>query len=861
LGRQEFLPAFFNDAFASRTRLRPGRMNLASRLFGRTRGARVSGNADAASPGAANDLTVPRSVDALREALAGAGRDAILLAAPDGNAIPAKPAARHARALTLAAWRRFREALSLYRNLTQAPDASTALLLDAAWCAHSAGSGDEALALVDRALAIGADVESAHFARGVIRNACNAPAGARADLAQVASRAPDHPDVWLNLADAERALGNEAAAEDAARQAVARSPRSAATWHVLGRALWGQRKYDEAFAAYAQARDLEIETGEDARTIAAQVVALYEVGQYGAAIRLSEAVLPDEPDALANTGYALALLTTGAYQAGWDQYDFRWYDEPMRAYRTRYACPYWTGQALQGKTILIGGEQGIGDAVQFARYATSLAELGARVMLHVRTGMGRLAPWFRDVAEVAETPAVPTGFDCYVSLMTLPRVFGTTVGSIPATVPYLTVEPEMAAKWRGRIADDGLSVGLVWAGNPKHPQDARRSLPLHLLEPLWGLPGVRFYSLQKEIREADLAHVPPNEVMAPLGPELLDLTDAAAVIDRLDLVIAVDTALAHIAGALGKPVWLLLPELPDFRWMLDREDTPWYPTMHLFRDDGTGWAPVVARVADRLARIAAGERSLLAGPPPSPIAPPAPGNSARVPRVGEMRDGIMQFLPDRDDEARSLARYGEYLVGELDLIAQLLPIDGWVLEVGSGVGSHALWLARMLGERGELFVYESHPSAARVLRQNLEANRLLDAVTLPRGGLAGDADPSASRSGPLHTIDHLRLDRLDLLKIRSAGAETILEGASATLWQRRPRVLVAVEEGAVRADLVAQLRAHGYRVWRVETPLYRAGNFNAWPTDVFDGRVATALLGVPEEVDGGTYLANLAEFE
>lgn len=836
-------------------------MNLSRRLFGRVRGAIGSGDADAASawPVATGDLTASQSIDTLRAALTGSGRDAILLAAPADNASAATPGARHARALALAAWRRFREALMIYREIAYAQNVTPSLLIDAAWCAYLADALNEALGFADRALTDAPNLDAARFTRGVIQLARGCATEASSELRRVAQNAPHYPELWINLAAAERTLGNVPDAQDATRRAIESAPNSAAAWCMLGRICMSEGQSNTALEAYSKAQILEVESGDNVRVTALRIVALYQTGQYAAAIQLSEAALPDAPDATGNTAYSLALLTDGYHGPGWDQYEFRWYDEPMRSYRTRYACPYWTGQSLQGKMILIRGEQGIGDTVQFARYATPLTQLGARVMLHVQSGMGRLARSFRDVAEVVETPALPTGFDCYVNLMSLPRVFGTTLGSIPAAVPYLTVEPEAAAKWRGRIAGDGLSVGLVWAGNPRHPQDARRSLPLHLLEPLWGLPGIRFYSLQKEIREADLAHVPPNEVMAPLGPELLDLTDAAAVIDRLDLVITVDTALAHIAGALGKPVWLLLPELPDFRWMLDREDTPWYPTMRLFRADGTGWAPVVARVADRLARVAASERSLLAGPPPSPIAPPAPGNSARVPRVSEMRDGIMQFLPDRDDEARSLARYGEYLAGELDLVAQILPIDGWVLEVGSGVGSHALWFARMLAERGELFVYESHPPAARVLRQNLEANGLLDGVTLPRGGLVGDADPGIRLSNPLHTIDQLRLDRLDLLKIRSTGALAVLEGATATLWAKRPRVLVAADLVTPSEDLVEMLRSHGYRVWRIETPLFRIANFNAWPDDIFDGRVATSFLAMPEEADAGTWLAQLQE--
>jgi len=732
--------------------------------------------------------------------------------------------------------------------------------VDAAWSAHLGGKFEVALGLLSRALATASESDSARFARGVVQLARGCAAEARDDFAQIAARCPDYPDLWLNLSVAERTLGNEMAAETAARRAVDSAPHSAAAWCLLGRTLRMKGVTEEAFAAYTQARMLELETGEDARTTALHVVGLYETGHYDAAIRMCEAELPLEPDATANTAYALALLTTGDYARGWEQYEFRWFDEPMRSHRAAYDRPYWVGQSLQGKTILLRGEQGIGDVVQFARYATPLAEAGATVMLHVRAGMAKLASSFKHVQQAVETLAYPPTFDYYVNLMSVPRVMGTTLSAVPADVPYLTVPTELEEKWRARVCSRGFKVGLVWAGNPSHPRDAQRSIPLKMLAPLWSIPDVQYYALQKELRDTDAEHLPSADVLTRLGPELEDLTDAAAAITCMDLLIAVDTSLAHIGGALGKPVWLLLPELPDFRWLDCGRDSPWYPTMRLFRAaSGRGWPAVISEVGGSLARLVSGDTTFEAESH-ARLRINSSNVQHNVPRVAEMRDGIMQFLPEHDDESRSLARYGEYLVGELDLLAKVLPAGGWAVEVGSGAGSHALWLARMLGETGELFLYEPHRALERILRQNLEANRLLDSVTLPRGALVKDHSVSAPSSEPLHSIDDLGLDRLDLLKVRLATALPVLEGASATVWSKRPRILVSCSDAGESAAIAAWLRGHSYRIWRLDTPLFRRDNFNAWPEDVFMGRVVTSLLGIPEENDDhGDRLAHLIE--
>lgn len=816
------------------------------------------GRDPAPAPTIGSDPEPQWSVDLVRARLEGAGRDAVLL--DRGLAAYVRrdsgPDAAHLRALLLMAWCRYREASIVFRDLVSHPGSPARMLLDAGWCAHLSGALELAGELLDRAVVEDPDLVEAQFAKAVVHLARSQFAEAREGFDRVVKVAPDYPDVWLNVSAAQRGLGNAEGAEAAARRAVEHAPQSAAAWCLLGRTLkMAGRDVGEAFGAYRRARECEVAYRDNAGTTALHVVGLYESGRYAEAIALCENVLPKESDPEANTAYSLALLTLGRFVEGWRQYEYRWFTEPMRSVRVRYDRPRWVGQPLAGKCILLRMEQGIGDTVQFARYAGPLKAQGARVILHVHAGIAGLAAGFHDVDSVVEKLEPPYAFDYYIDMLSLPRAAGTTLDTIPATIPYLSVAPSYSQKWVPRLAAQGPRVGLVWSGNPKHARDRARSVALERLAPLWTVRGVHLVSLQKEVRDTDAPFMPPAGVLDHLGPELEDLCDAAAVIEQLDLLVTVDTGLAHVAGAMGKPVWVLIPTHADFRWLTDRDDSPWYPTMRLVRQREPGdWDEVISRIAVMLEKLAAGDRSQLAPPPAVPASPDQP--AAGIAHVGEMRNGIMQYLPDHDDEARSLAHLGEYLVSELDLVARLITPDARVIEVGSGFGSHAIWLARTLTAEARIFLYESDPVIARILRQNLAANRVLDSVTLPRGTLAAEAlDQTASRT-PLHTIDDLALERLDLLKIRSSNAEAILRANAPALWRLRPTLLVQVHEPSVQERLRTLMSESGYRVWRVASPLYRAANFHGWSEDVFGGRCVVSLLGIAEESDAGTGLAD-----
>ncbi len=262
----------------------------------------------------------------------------------------------------------------------------------------------------------------------------------------------------------------------------------------------------------------------------------------------------------------------------------------------------WDGSSLEGRSLLLHAEQGFGDALQFIRYLPRVAQRGGRIILGCQPELQRLFQTIADGCQIVVRGQALPAFDLYCPLLSLPRVFGTTLASIPNLIPYLRADAGEAGKWQQRLAEhcSMVKVGLAWAGSPAHKNDRNRSMKLARLAPLGRTPGVRFFSLQKGEAAAE-SKTPPGLELVDWTQELKDFADTAGLIENLDLVIAVDTAVAHLAGAMGKPVWTLLPSNSDWRWMLEREDSPWYPTMRLFRQTSWGdWDSVVARVAEAL---------------------------------------------------------------------------------------------------------------------------------------------------------------------------------------------------------------------------------------------------------------------
>ena len=314
----------------------------------------------------------------------------------------------------------------------------------------------------------------------------------------------------------------------------------------------------------------------------------------------------DPTHAGAHFSLAVELLRQGEYEEGWREYEWRWTWDKFDDRPRDWAQPQWRGEPLNGARILLHAEQGLGDAMQFVRYAPLVAARGGVVYLEASRRLTRLFASVPGVTGVVAKgdPLPPCDWQC--PLMSLPLAFGTTVETIPAPVPYLQATPVPLEPATDLPDGTRCRVGLVWAGNPLYRRDARRSIALELFSDLTRMDGLRWYSLQVGEPAEALATPPPGLTLVDLGPRQRDLADAASLVASLDLVITVDTSVAHLAGAMGKPVWILVPKPSDWRWLLNRVDSPWYPTARLFRQRVAGdWAQVVNDVRQALVSLVA----------------------------------------------------------------------------------------------------------------------------------------------------------------------------------------------------------------------------------------------------------------
>jgi tetratricopeptide (TPR) repeat protein len=725
----------------------------------------------------------------------------------------------------------------------------------------SAGRLDDAEQALTTALAAAPDSWRLHFESGRVGQARRRYRDAIVEFERALLLNPGHFHGLNNCGICLVSIGDGAAAETMFRECIAIDERSPKAWANLSIALSSQGRHEEALDAICHAGSLPDEDGAKLDLFFPTALYLADLGRNTESLELLEARLPSIPEQEAHYLYAHVLLLLGRWAEGWAQNEFRWMVEPLLSLKGRINAPVWRGQDLRGKTILIRPEQGIGDMLLFIRYAPIIKALGPRVLLQSWRGFGGIDARIPGIDLVIPQGDPLPAFDYWIQLMSVPAVFGATAESVPNAVPYLAAEPDRVARWQPTVREhSALKVGLVWAGNPEQANDRRRSMSLSRLLPLLEVEGVDFFALQKGPREAEADTLAKGKPLTNLGPELRDLGDTAAVMTELDLVISVCTSMAHLAGALGKPVWVLLSEPADWRWLTGREDSPWYPTARLFRQRRRGeWGEVIERVREALQEwVATGGKAPAlpahATPTLKPRAGLAPRRIAGLSAVTEARVGIVQYFPDDEPMGSSLEWYGEWLQGQLEVVLRWVRKGGVGMEVGAGVGAHAIALGEGLGPEGHLFLYEGRPVVRRVLTQNLGANRIGN-VTVMRRRLGGPGGGEGTE-----TLDELQLERLDWLKVNAPEvAQEILAGGEQTLWRLRPRLMLGVATQAELDALAEQVKGYGYRCWRMETPLYDAANFNRRDDDIFAGRTALALVAMPEESDTGLLVGAGAE--
>jgi len=473
-----------------------------------------------------------------------------------------------------------------------------------------------ALASFDRAIALKADYAVAYSNRGNVLRKLKRWDEALASYDRATAINPLHAEVHCNRGNVLKEVGRLEAALASYNEAIRINPSLADAYSNRGTVQRMLEQFDGALASYDHAIALNPRFAE---AHCNRGLLLHDLGRHPAALQSFGYALAIKPDfAEAHTNRSMTLLALGDYANGWLEYEWRWSTELYSRERRYFGRPLWLGkESLAGKTILIHGEQGFGDTLQFCRYASLLAKLGAAVILEVPGPLKSLLASTDGAARCIVPEDTLPEFDYHCPLMSLPLACNSTLSTLPAQVPYLRGNAEKTRYWMEKLGQRRKPrIGLVWSGGARPTQphlwhvNRRRNIPLATLAVLLR-PDMDFYSLQKgELAEAELREFtvknPNGPQLIALTDELRDFSDTAALVANLDLVVTVDTAMAHLAAALGKPVWILNRFDACWRWLVDRSDSPWYPTAKLYRQHGPGdWEPVLRQVGADLAHLAA----------------------------------------------------------------------------------------------------------------------------------------------------------------------------------------------------------------------------------------------------------------
>lgn len=502
------------------------------------------------------------------------------------------------------------------------------------------GRHAEAIASFDRALVCGSDNGVVHNNRGISLLKLGRYEEAIAGFDRALELIPDYFEAFINRGIALPYLGRHADALASFDRALALRPDSGPAHNNRGMLLLNLRRYDEAIASFDRAIALVPDYFEAFNN---RGLALPFVGRHEEAIASFDRAIEPHPDyvearnnrgklllelnrheealasfrqalelrpddAVAHLNESLCRLRIGDFARGWEEFEWRWQTDQHRQAQREFPAPLWLGEeSLLDKTILLHAEQGLGDTIQFCRYANLVAARGATVLLEVQAELKSALTGLAGVSRLLAKGEPLPAFDYHCPLLSLPLAFKTELDTIPASASYLRSDPGRIDAWQARLGDKTLPrIGLVWSGSTGFGNDHNRSIPFSYFA---RLPSgdVQFVSLQKEVRAADQPILEGRKDVAHFGESLRDFADTAALVDLMDLVITVDTAVAHLAGALGKPVWLLLPFNSDWRWLLNRSDSPWYPSAKLFRQSRLGdWGGVIEKLAKELAQYQIG---------------------------------------------------------------------------------------------------------------------------------------------------------------------------------------------------------------------------------------------------------------
>jgi tetratricopeptide (TPR) repeat protein len=486
------------------------------------------------------------------------------------------------------------EVLAAYPEKPEATDLMAALAADDS-------NFDEGYRWARRSMDSDPRAAGPHYTLGRLFQAEGLLAEAEASYLRAIERAPDSAKAHNNIGCVQHMLGRLDLAVASYRRALALDATLPQASQNLAAITSDPALAEGAIAGYL--RQLG-QNPDDARVHNDLGNVYRELGRHRDALASFAAAVALDPE-LADAHFSRAheLLLCGEYAAGWKEHEWRWKVKALGAPMPEYRQPLWDGAALPGKTLLIHAEQGLGDTIQFIRYAPLVAQRCGAVILECQPQIAALLRSVPAISRVIARGEPLPAFDAHIPVMSLPRIFETTVDSVPWDGPYIRAEPHRIEHWRRALAPGArLHVGLAWAGRPQNWDDRKRSIPLAEFAPLFGLPGLSFYSLQWGEGAAQISSLPAGMRIRDFGDAIRDFSEMAALIASLDLVVTVCTSVSHLAGALGAPTWLLAAYAADWRWLLERDDTPWYPSMRIFRQAGNGdWPGVIEDVAGALA--------------------------------------------------------------------------------------------------------------------------------------------------------------------------------------------------------------------------------------------------------------------
>ena len=467
---------------------------------------------------------------------------------------------------------------------------------------------DEALDSYDRALELKPDFAEAYNNRGFALQELERLDEALDSYDRALELKPDYAEACSNRGNALQALERPDEALESYDRALQLNPDDAEAYYNRGLVLQELKRLDEALESYDRALELKPDYVE---AYSNRGLALKALKRLDEALESYDRALKLKPDfADGHLNLSLCRLLMGEFARGWEGFEWRWQsaqiDRQLGGKRI-FMQPLWLGaESLQGKTILLHSDQGLGDALQFCRYARLVSDLGARVIMEVPEPLMALLSSLAGVAQLVGKGSALPAFDYHCPLLSLPLAFKTDLNTVPSCNSYIASDPSKVADWRAKLGERTKPrIGLVWRGSAMHKNDRNRSIALG--EIVKHLPRqFQYVSLQKDVTDADRETLVSRTDILHFGEQLNDFTDTAALCELTDVVVSVDTSVAHLTGAMGKPVWILLPFIPDWRWLLDREDSVWYPSARLFRQDTAGdWAGVIDKVRAELNRLSA----------------------------------------------------------------------------------------------------------------------------------------------------------------------------------------------------------------------------------------------------------------